>query len=869
MRCDRPRQTPGRTGRDTFARSSTRLSKPIHIDHQLNNRVMLPADPMDVDPPSLATTVRGPSNAAATKTRAGMLTRARDAVRRFFRLYEPDDVLAARYRGRQIEAVLRFTPVAMAINVTNAIVVVVTAWSDGLRLFLVCWALAVTLAACMGLRGWLRTRCRSIETASPRTFRHASIQAALLAALWATLAIVLFPSPDDSLRLFVGLVTTGMICGGGFALSSVPGAATSYVAVLGTGSAIAVALSDMDHAPGIGIMLAAYSLIVIFSAWTTARNFVARLVAEMKADQQSEVIALLLRDFENHASDVLWELDRHGRFVHASKRLEACLHLTSAEALSKRAAQLLRHRLGRSPEERAAAWQRLRHVFLGRKPFRDEIIHLIGKGGAQSWSLSASPLYDSRGKPGGWRGVATEITARQMAVERMEWLAHHDTLTGLFNRAYVRSVLRERLTCATGTCFAVVCFDLDGFKKINDTLGHAAGDSYLQEFSRRLKGCLTIEDIASRTGGDEFALLLPDLCRPEDIAARLEALNALLAAPCRIAGQIVPMRTSMGIALAPKDGHDVDSLLGSADLALYAAKRDGGACWRFFDLSMSEQARRRTVLEMALRDAIADRQLHLAFQPQLMLSSGAICGFEALLRWRHPELGDISPAEFIPIAEATGQMEGIGNWVLDEACRQAATWPESISISINVSAVQLGTDSFLHHVRKSAAVIAPQRVEFEITESLLLECTDSAAAQLRELRAMGYRIALDDFGTGYSALTYLRTFSFDTLKIDQSFVRDMGKSDKACAIVDTLLAMSVALDMQTVAEGVETLSDFQTLSRKKCGIVQGYLVSRPLPPADVAGFLATWRGVTGVPAAADAHGRPRPKGIRNRIPIAM
>lgn len=796
-----------------------------------------------------------PHPAAAAQPLAPTTTTGKPrSIRDFFQLYAPDDPMAGRYRGRQIEAMLRFTPVAMTINMVNAIVVVLTAWSPELQLFLVCWAVAVAGAAWTGLRGWRRTRRRPLEEASPRAFRHAALQASLLAALWAALAIVLFPTPDASLRLFVGLVSTGMICGGGFALSSVPGAATAYVAVMGAGSAIAVALSDMDHASGLSILLTAYSLIVVFSAWTTARNFVARLIAEMKADRQSEVIALLLRDFEDHASDVLWEVDRDGRFVHVSQRLEASLQLKPSDAHRWRAARLVRQRLGRSRQERAAIWQRLRRIFLDRKPFRDEIVHLVGAGGAQSWSLSARPLYDGGGRFTGWRGVATEITARQMAVERMEWLAHHDTLTGLHNRASLRSALRERLAHAAESPFAVVCFDLDGFKKINDTLGHAAGDSVLQEFSRRLNTCLTDGDIASRTGGDEFVLLLRAPGMRENIAARLESLAAALAEPCRVAGQVLSMRTSMGVAIAPGDGHDVDSLLGSADLALYVAKHDGGACWRFFAPSMSEQARRRTTLEMALRDAILDDQLHLAFQPQLTLSNGRICGFEALLRWRHPELGNISPAEFIPIAEASGQMERIGNWVLDRACRHASDWPESISVSINVSAVQLGTPGFLQCVRDCSALLAPQRVEFEITESVLLECTDSAAEQLRELRAMGYRIALDDFGTGYSALAYLRTFSFDTLKIDQSFVCDMSRSDKARAIVDTLLTMSVVLDMQTVAEGVETLSDFQTLRDKKCTMVQGYLVSRPLAPAAVEDFLANWRGVAEQPTESDYRG---------------
>ncbi|WP_198289169.1 putative bifunctional diguanylate cyclase/phosphodiesterase [Methyloversatilis thermotolerans] len=780
---------------------------------------------------------------ARNRTRAAArLRHALSSARRCFRLYDVDDATAARFRARQLEALLRYTPVGMSINVVNALVVVLTAWFTGMHGPLLIWAGIVCTMAALGFRGWWRARGHSRPTASRRAFRRVNLHAGLLAFAWALMPLLLFPVPDPALQIFVGTVTTGMICAGGFALSTVPSAATLYVLILGSGAAAALARAGEAHSYGIATLLAIYCLIVIYSAWTFARTFGARMVAEARADEQSAVISLLLRDFENHTSDILWELDREGRFVHASERLESALGLKRSALRSGNALRRLRRCIGHSATERRAIWRRLRGVFSQTQPFKDEVLDLRHGDRHQSWLLSARPLFDGEGRLSGWRGVAADVTERQLAAQRLAWLAHNDTLTGLVNRARFRSSLSALLDTDPAQLpgFAIVCFDLDGFKKVNDTLGHAAGDGYLQEFGARLRACARRTDVVGRLGGDEFAMLIPGARGEEEVAAQLDRLVRVLSAPFNLAGKALVMRTSMGVALSPRDGRDVDGLLGCADLALYAAKHQGGGRYCFYRPEMAEQARRRILLEASLRDALAGQQFRLAFQPQLELPSLRIAGFEALLRWQHPEHGYIPPAEFIAIAEASGQMGDIGNWVLQQACRIAAGWSGVQSVSINVSAVQLGTDSFMQQIRQCARILDPRRVELEITESVLLESTDSAVDQLRALRDMGYRIALDDFGTGYSALTYLRRFPFDILKIDRSFVADMASNPEARIIIDTILAMARSLGMSTVAEGVETVEQAGALFARNCSMLQGYLISPPLPADAVQTFIDTW-----------------------------
>jgi diguanylate cyclase (GGDEF)-like protein/PAS domain S-box-containing protein len=774
----------------------------------------------------------------------------------YFRAYDADEADARRFRARQLEGLLRLTPIAMAINVLNVVVIDALLWSRGHHRVLTAWAGAIFIIALLGMRGWVHSRRRGERpTASRRAMRHAAVQAGVLGTVWGALPATLLPSLDRDAQFGLGLVVTGMICAGGFALSSVPVAATAYVVTIGSGAVWALYHSGIESAQGLSVLLFAYCGIVIYSAWNTAKTLGARLVAEACAERQNEVIGLLLKDFEDHASDLLWELDVRGRFVHAAPRLAELLGVPAGMLARAHAWAVLRRR---TPDDEVGQqqWAALHAHLTEHRAFRDVQVSLAAPDGRSWWSLSARPLLDERGQLTGWRGVATDITERQLAYRRLSWLANNDSLTGLVNRHQFRELLHTLLhPAAPGAApLAVICFDLDDFKRINDSRGHAAGDRLLATFGQRLLGLARRSDTVARLGGDEFAMVLRGLNGEDEVRALLDRVLLALDEPADVLGQTEHLRASIGVAIAPEDGSDVDTLLNHADLALYAAKQAGGNRYCFFHSELADTSRRRLALADALRGALERNEFLLEYQPQIAAGDQHVSGFEALLRWHHEELGNVSPAEFVPIAEAAGLMHDIGNWVLQTACERAGEWPDNVTISINVSATQLTADGFVERVQAAARHLPARRVELEVTESALIDDADAAVAALRKLRGLGFRTALDDFGTGYSALGYLRRFPFDTLKIDRSFVRDLSRDGEAQVIVETILAMARALRMRTIAEGVEHPIEAAMLRERGCSAFQGFLMSRPLPAAEVTAFLRSWRaiGITDADGADDA-----------------
>jgi diguanylate cyclase (GGDEF)-like protein len=390
----------------------------------------------------------------------------------------------------------------------------------------------------------------------------------------------------------------------------------------------------------------------------------------------------------------------------------------------------------------------------------------------------------------------------------------------------------------------VLCLDLDGFKGVNDTLGHPVGDALLKLIAATLT-TLAPDAFVARLGGDEFAILLSggfDGDRPRALA---QSIVDSLIEPVEADGHQIATGTSVGIALSPNDGSDVDQLLKNADLALYRAKQDGRGVFRFFEPSLDEAARRRRQIELDLRQALKCGQFQLNFQPIVDLKRDRVGCFEALLRWHHPTRGLVSPVEFIPVAEETGLIVSIGEWVLHEACRAAMRWPEHIRIAVNVSPLQFRNSGFQSIVLQALtrSGLAPQRLEIEITESVFLDGEDNVIGLLHRLRAMGVRVALDDFGTGYSSLSYLRSFPFDKIKIDRSFITSVASDHSAAAIVRAIVDLAAALHMETTAEGVEDADQLSELRGQGCSSIQGYWFSRPLDAAAAGAYIAA-EGVT-------------------------
>lgn len=458
----------------------------------------------------------------------------------------------------------------------------------------------------------------------------------------------------------------------------------------------------------------------------------------------------------------------------------------------------------------------------------------------------AAPLFDEAGQPRGAIGTAIDISERKRAEEEVRRLAYNDALTGLPNRLLFRDHLDLAVAQAqrNGGGLAVLFLDVDRFKVINDSLGHSVGDRLIREVAERLRSAVRQVDTVARWGGDEFTLLLPDVAQPVAAAKVAEKLLSTLRQPFTLDGNELFVTASMGIAVYPGDGSDAETLVKSADIAMYRAKDQGRDGYMLFTPAMNASAAERLALENSLRRALPQGELELYYQPLMELGDESAYGVEALLRWSHPERGILSPADFIPLAEATGLILPMGPWVLETACAQSQAWQRQglgeLSVAVNLSARQFqqpGLSALVRHVLK-ATRLPPHRLQIEITESSAMQNAATAAETLAELRALGVRVAIDDFGTGYSSLSYLQRFAIDTLKIDQAFVRDLPRE---AAIATAVIAMARTLELDVVAEGVETRAQLDFLREHGCSRAQGELFSPPLNAAECAPYLAAHR----------------------------
>ena len=459
-------------------------------------------------------------------------------------------------------------------------------------------------------------------------------------------------------------------------------------------------------------------------------------------------------------------------------------------------------------------------------------------------------LIFKRSPDGGWATTLEDVTEGRRDQARIEHLAHYDALTNLPNRTLFQRHAEGLLLETEGRQFAILYIDVDEFKRINDTLGHLIGDEFLKGVAERLRQSVGSDDFIARLGGDEFAILQNGIDSAEDVHALVARIYSALRTPFDCDGHQLSGDASIGIAIAPRDGSDLLDLLKNADLAMYAAKAAGRRTYRFFDPEMEQEANHRRELEADLREALAHGGFELHYQPQVDLSSDRVTGCEALLRWRHPLRGMVSPADFVPVAEETGLIEEIGQWVLGTACAEAAKWPEDIRIAVNVSPVQFRSDTLSLKVAAALAEsgLDPRRLELEITEAVLIADDDAALTTLNQLRALGIHIALDDFGTGYSSLQYLQRFPFDKIKIDRSFVKEVTRNSSSASIIRAVVSIATDRHMITTAEGVETPQQRETVQNLGCTQMQGYLFSAARPAAEIRALLGAGEGAVVVAA---------------------
>ncbi|MDF0584544.1 bifunctional diguanylate cyclase/phosphodiesterase [Bradyrhizobium yuanmingense] len=488
--------------------------------------------------------------------------------------------------------------------------------------------------------------------------------------------------------------------------------------------------------------------------------------------------------------------------------------------------------------------------------FLDEHVWTTPSIGRRYITSTRIGIRDGSGEPRYIVNVVEDVTERRRDHEKIAHMAHYDALTDLPNRTLFREQIERQLAhLADGCQFALLYIDVDEFKGINDSLGHHVGDELLKAIAARLRGCLTQGDLIARLGGDEFAVIQTGIQSPADVLSFVTKIYQAIRQPYHCLGHQLSTDASIGIALAPQDGADLDQLIKNADLAMYGAKAEGRRTHRFFEPAMDACAKARLTMEQDLRQALVNGGFEIHYQPLVDLRTNEVSGCEALLRWRHPERGMVSPAEFIPVAEDTGLINELGDWVLRMACNEAATWPAHVRVAVNVSPVQLKCDTLALRIAGALAAsgLDPRRLELEITEAVLIRDDEAALSILHQLRSIGVRIALDDFGTGYSSLSYLKRFPFDKIKIDRCFVVDIAEASGSPVIVQAVVNIAAASSMTTVAEGVETEAQRDMLRALGCTQMQGYLFSAPKPASEVRKLFGAGDGSPGaLPVAAVA-----------------
>jgi diguanylate cyclase (GGDEF)-like protein/PAS domain S-box-containing protein len=615
---------------------------------------------------------------------------------------------------------------------------------------------------------------------------------------------------------------------------SIPLACALFIVPVSLSAGAALALAG---APQLGAVALVAGFLMCAFCVRFGQTYVRFRRAEVTLHEKTETVSLLLREFEETSADWLWQTDNSRRLVHISPRFA---HALGAPAETLEGMPLLQAlagdawETGQFPKSLHDLAERMKR----RESFSNLTVPVTINGKARWWELSASPRLDESGKFLGFRGVGSDVTEQHSTAQQISRMARFDNLTGLPNRLSLTEDLSralEHAQRAKSRC-AMLMIDLDRFKAVNDTLGHPTGDQLLAQVSARLKGMMEQGMTCGRLGGDEFAVVIHNVASADAAEELAQRIIATISRPYVVDNHQLFVGASIGYAIGPQDGATVETLTRNADLALYKSKDKGGNVVAAYVASLHAQAEERRVMEQELRGALDRKEFELYYQPVVTAADGTLNGFEALIRWTNPKLGNVSPGRFIPLAEDSRLISPIGEWVLRNACAEAMKWPSNLKVAINVSAEQLTDPAFASVVVSALAQsgLPPQRLEIEVTESVFLRDGGGAAQLLDQLLALGIRLSLDDFGTGYSSLGYLRKTHFSTIKVDRSFVVGAAKgSIESIAIIRAVVALADSLGMSTTAEGAETEVEVDTLRALGCSNIQGYYYGRPMPAGDV------------------------------------
>ncbi len=770
------------------------------------------------------------------------------------RLGVPDEY-AAYIRGKQLYAFRQLLPFGLTASALNSGFLCVYLATHQLSVALKFWAGLMLLMAGLGAyASWRVLRHRTpARPRAPRDLHRPIIESAVLGFAWALCPILFLPTTqgfDMAIVLWIGV---GMMTGAAFVLSTLPAAAIPFVSSLSFGIAVGLLRTGLgSEQVFMLIVLVIFTAVMLrATAWNYShhvRSWLQQAQLSDQADQlekKRDVISLLLNEFEEAATDCLWELDADLRFTRPSKHFSERAGIP-VEDLDQ---MPLLNFFDESVPGSADPMRCLRTSLAAREPFRDICLPISREGRPIWWRLSARPVFGDAGVFEGYRGVGADVTEKLLADQQIAHLAHYDSLTGVPKQEKLREALRAAASAFGSTTqgFAVHCLDFDRFKTINDVYGHTVGDAILKSAAQRIQDLLGPNDVIARFGGDEFVILQQDISGPGEAMALALTIQDRMSMPVETDMESVQVTVSIGIALFPEHSGEATDLLRFADLALVAAKEGGRDTARLFESSMNDVVRRRTLMESDLRNALANNEFSLNYQPIVAAGTGKVVAYETLIRWNHLKRGPVSPVEFVPLLEQTGLIWPVGNWIIREALKEAASWHPSLRISINLSPLQVKNRSLLTIVTHalSQTGVDPRRVDFEITETALFDGAEDSLSVMHGLHDLGATVSLDDFGTGYSSLSYLRAFPFDKIKIDKSFVDQMSTSDECAAIIQAVLSLATRLGIRTTAEGVETAEQARVLADQGCAELQGYFFSRPGLAADLAraGLLERRRAV--------------------------
>ena len=732
-----------------------------------------------------------------------------------------DEAESSPLRDVQLISRAHLAPFFAIANVIAGLIMAASLWGHGSAIWLLSWVGAVALVN-FGAMQLARTQSISCVGRSGRRVPMWLLvgEVAVRAIVWLSLPLYLFPSLDPGSQIVAASVMAGLGVGA-LGLVVIPPCATAWLIAFTCG-VVGALLLGRHTVPFHHMLSIVFTIgVSIFGVLTVARWAFHQLQTNADVGSQSESASLLLQEYEQRGVGWLWQIDSENRVSYISSRMTALL--------GRPAAQLLGHSL----PALLGGHAELGRVLLEKQPFNALEMELKTPRGPRWISLGGDPIIDTAGRFEGFRGVGSDITEVRQTQERLTHLANVDVLSGLPNRGRVRQLLGEALRAATTTSVpcAIMFLDLDGFKPVNDTFGHPKGDAVLRAVAKRLVDEVGDTGHVGRMGGDEFAIVVNDGQSRKQVEQLADRIIQAIKEPYVIDQIEIRIGVSIGCAFGPIDGATVDDLILKADLALYQAKDAGRGCARYFSSELQSVQEDRHRLEGDLRQAIASKQFHLVFQPLINAKTQKLIGFEALIRWNHPQRGFVPPNVFIPVAEESGLMAPIGEWVIDEACKAAASWPEPITVALNISPKQIILPALPNVVSEALAryKIPGNRIELEVTEGVFLGDNGTTLDTLKRLRALGVGIALDDFGTGYSSIGYLNKAVFHKLKIDGSFVREAGSRQENVAIIQSIVQLAKSFRMTVTAEGVETVEDFERMRDLGCDIIQGYLFGKPLP----------------------------------------